>query len=266
GAGRGDAPGQAVAGDGRVAGRSRIQVRAEAGAARHAQGSRLPDARRRPAGPQDPDAARRVHARSVVLTGRRSTGHAEVGVLVKLDADSRGGGGHSAAAGAAQRHGDHSVDVGQEDGHANACGQVGQLANPKRSHHSAGNNEVALETTRGTQVILGPEKGGAHLAADPNRDADDDGGHRDARDEGNSHGGPHEHAQLPEDLLLAAPGLLAPEGATRGTGEGRGTVRNLLHAEPAELCATQAARHVVAGAVVHLDDEHLAAGAVLDVV
>lgn len=43
-------------------------------------------------------------------------------------------------------------------------------------------------------------------------------------------------------------------------------IRDLFHAKPAELGATQATGHVIARAVVHLDDEHLATGAVLDVV
>ena len=43
-------------------------------------------------------------------------------------------------------------------------------------------------------------------------------------------------------------------------------IADLLHAEPAELGAAEGARHVVARAVVHLGDEHLAARARLDVV
>ncbi len=37
-------------------------------------------------------------------------------------------------------------------------------------------------------------------------------------------------------------------------------VGDLFHAEPAELGAAHRARHVVAAAVVHLDDQHVAAG------
>jgi hypothetical protein len=36
-------------------------------------------------------------------------------------------------------------------------------------------------------------------------------------------------------------------------------VRNFFHAEPAELGAADRAGHVVAGPVVHLDDQHVAA-------
>lgn len=42
-------------------------------------------------------------------------------------------------------------------------------------------------------------------------------------------------------------------------------IRDLLHAEPAELSAADAADHVVAGAVFHLHDQHGAAGARLHV-
>lgn len=43
-------------------------------------------------------------------------------------------------------------------------------------------------------------------------------------------------------------------------------IRDLLHAEPAELAATHGTRHVVAAAVVHLDDVSAAARARLDVI
>lgn len=43
-------------------------------------------------------------------------------------------------------------------------------------------------------------------------------------------------------------------------------VGDLLHAEPAELAAADGAGHVIAAAVVHLDDVGAAAGAGLDVV
>lgn len=43
-------------------------------------------------------------------------------------------------------------------------------------------------------------------------------------------------------------------------------VGDLLHAEPAELAAADGAGHVVAAAVVHLDDVGAAAGAGLDVI
>lgn len=43
-------------------------------------------------------------------------------------------------------------------------------------------------------------------------------------------------------------------------------VRDLLHAEPAELAAAHGAGHMVAAPVVHLDDVGAAARARLDVV
>ena len=43
-------------------------------------------------------------------------------------------------------------------------------------------------------------------------------------------------------------------------------VRDLLHAEPAELAATDSAGHVVTAAVVHLDDVSAAPRARLDVI
>lgn len=43
-------------------------------------------------------------------------------------------------------------------------------------------------------------------------------------------------------------------------------IADLLHTEPAELRSTDSANHMVAGTVIHLDDQHLAAGAWLDVV
>ena len=53
------------------------------------------------------------------------------------------------------------------------------------------------------------------LAAHPHGDADHHGGNGDAGDEGDAHGCAHQRAQLPEDLFLAAPRLLAPERAAR---------------------------------------------------
>ena len=43
-------------------------------------------------------------------------------------------------------------------------------------------------------------------------------------------------------------------------------VRDLLHAEPAELAAADSAGHVIAASVVHLDDVGGAARARLDVI
>lgn len=39
----------------------------------------------------------------------------------------------------------------------------------------------------------------------------------DAGYEGDAHWGPHQCAELPEDLLLSAPGFLPPKGAARRT-------------------------------------------------
>ena len=41
-------------------------------------------------------------------------------------------------------------------------------------------------------------------------------------------------------------------------------VGDLLHAEPAELSLADAASHVVAGPIIHLDDEYVATGANLE--
>ena len=43
-------------------------------------------------------------------------------------------------------------------------------------------------------------------------------------------------------------------------------VRDLLHAEPAELAATDGAGHVIAAPIVHLDDVGTTAGTGLDVI
>lgn len=43
-------------------------------------------------------------------------------------------------------------------------------------------------------------------------------------------------------------------------------VGDLLHAEPAELAAADGAGHVIAAAIVHLDDVGATAGAGLDVI
>lgn len=46
---------------------------------------------------------------------------------------------------------------------------------------------------------------------------EDDARHGDSRDEGDAQRSAHESAQLPQQLLLPRPRLLAPERATRGT-------------------------------------------------
>lgn len=92
----------------------------------------------------------------------------------------------------------------------------------------------------------------------------DHGRHGDTGDQGNPERGPHQRSQLPQELLFARPWLLAPEGAA-----GRAQVvqiADLLHAQPAELGPADGTDHVVAGTVVHLDDQHLAPGTWLDVV
>ena len=86
---------------------------------------------------------------------------------------------------------------------------------------------------------------------------------RDASDESYSHRGSYDSSQLPHQLLLPAPGLLAPEGAAGGGQVVK--VGYLLHAQPAELAGADTAGHVVAGPVVHLDNQHATARADLDV-
>ena len=51
-----------------------------------------------------------------------------------------------------------------------------------------------------------------HLASYIDRNAYDHGGHGDASDERDAHRGANQRTQLPQDLLLPAPRLLAPEG------------------------------------------------------
>ena len=60
-------------------------------------------------------------------------------------------------------------------------------------------------------------------------------------------------------FIFFSPWFLSPKCATgwREIVE----VRDLLHAEPAELGAADGASHVVAAAVVHLYDQDIAAGA-----
>lgn len=70
-----------------------------------------------------------------------------------------------------------------------------------------------------------------YLSADPDGNADDHGGDGDAGDEGDPHGSPHQGAQLPQDLLLPAPRLLAPERAAGGTVEGE-RERTGIHLPP----------------------------------
>ena len=84
------------------------------------------------------------------------------------------------------------------------------------------------------------------FAAGPDGQADEDGGGGDAGDEGDAHGRANQDAQLPEDLLLAAPRLLAPEGAARRAQVVQ--VADLFHAQPAEFAAAHGTCYVVAAA------------------
>ena len=52
------------------------------------------------------------------------------------------------------------------------------------------------------------------LPAHPDGDPDDHGGDGDARNQRDPHRGAHQRAQLPHQLLLAAPWLLSPESAS----------------------------------------------------
>lgn len=58
---------------------------------------------------------------------------------------------------------------------------------------------------------------GSHLAANVNRYADDHGGNCNACDEGDANWSPDQSPQLPQNLLLPAPGLLPPESTTGRT-------------------------------------------------
>lgn len=61
----------------------------------------------------------------------------------------------------------------------------------------------------------------SHLTADVNWDADDHGGNSDACDESDANRSSDQSSQLPQNLLLPAPRLLAPEGAARWTDGGK---------------------------------------------
>lgn len=56
-----------------------------------------------------------------------------------------------------------------------------------------------------------------YLSANVDGYANDHSRDGDAGYEGDAHWGPHQRAELPEDLLLSAPGFLAPKGAARRT-------------------------------------------------
>ena len=75
---------------------------------------------------------------------------------------------------------------------------------------AAGDDGVALGP--GLRLVVGEE-----FAADPDGDADDHGRHGDAGQQADAHRRPHQRPQLPQDLLLARPRLLAPERAPRRT-------------------------------------------------
>lgn len=93
-------------------------------------------------------------------------------------------------------------------------------------------------------------------SSNPDRDPDHDGRDSDASNESYAYRSSDEHAQLPEYFLLPRPGFLAPESATRRREVVE--ITDLFHAQPAELSSTHRTCHVVAAAIVHLDDEHFA--------
>lgn len=64
-------------------------------------------------------------------------------------------------------------------------------------------------------TIIIPQLSGvsSHLSANIDRDANDHCRDSDASYESNAHGRAHQRAELPQNLLLSAPGLLPPEGA-----------------------------------------------------
>ena len=165
-------------------------------------------------------------------------------------------GGDATAAAAEERYGHHAVHIGEHDGHADADDERGdEWRDEYGAERRAGHHQIAL-------VLAHELVARVDLARRPDGQADEYEGHGDARYERDAHGRPNERAQLPHDLLLGRPGLLAPERAARGRKVVQ--VADLLHAEPAELAAAHAARDVVARAVVHLDDERRALGTPLD--
>lgn len=56
-----------------------------------------------------------------------------------------------------------------------------------------------------------------YLSAHIDRDANDHCGNGDAGNKCNAHRSSHQGAELPQNLLLSAPGLFSPEGAARWT-------------------------------------------------
>ena len=94
-----------------------------------------------------------------------------------------------------------------------------------------------------------------YLATRPDGQTDENGGHSDARYERDAHWRAYQRAQLPQDFFLARPWLFAPECAARGRQVVQ--IADFFHAEPAEFAAAHRARDMIAGAVVHFDDERL---------
>ena len=101
------------------------------------------------------------------------------------------------------------------------------------------------------------------LTCGPNWYTYDYGWNRDAGNKYNANGRTNKHTQSPQKLLLTAPGFLTPEGAARGTKIVK--IGYLFHAKPTEFGFTNAARHMIARSIVHLDNSTRAYGALLDI-
>jgi len=101
-----------------------------------------------------------------------------------------------------------------------------------------------------------------HFTTRPYRQADQNSRHCHPGDQRDPHRRSDQDTQLPQDLLLTAPRFLAPERAT--TRAQIVQIAYFLHAQPAELAATDGAGDVITAAVVHFNDERLALGTALD--
>lgn len=81
----------------------------------------------------------------------------------------------------------------------------------KKLNHIIGNWDSKI--TQGGNFLLSCLGVSSHLSAHIDWDANDHRRDGNAGYEGDAHGRAHQCAELPEDLLLSAPGLLPPEGA-----------------------------------------------------
>lgn len=103
-----------------------------------------------------------------------------------------------------------------------------------------------------------------NLSPNVNRNANDHGRNCNASNERDPYWSTDQCAQLPKNLLLPAPWLLAPERTTRGTEVMQ--VGDLFHAEPAEFTATHCTGHVITASIIHFDNVSTTSWAWLDVI